>query len=319
MDDILEIMATDLSLPQAVLKSTILSTRRKFRKFSITKASGGERLIHQPSVELKPILYWIQINLLDKLPVHKNSTAFKKGSSIVNNASLHQKSLYSVRVDIDNFFNSIQPIDLINIIKKNQSSLPAWTKDSGIADLVTLSCFISKSHLPIGYLTSPQIANAVMFDIDNALDKIFSNEGKYGTAKISRYADDFIFSTNKKGACKDALEEFKRIFEEYESPRLTINKKKTTYMSRPGGSSRVTGLRINNQGNIIVHACYRDHVRLLLKLYKENRLNEEGGKEKLVGHLAHIQNVDPGLFTKLCLKYSSEINKLRGYSLNENF
>uniref|UniRef100_UPI003340917F retron St85 family RNA-directed DNA polymerase n=1 Tax=Castellaniella defragrans TaxID=75697 RepID=UPI003340917F len=311
MDDILEIMATDLSLSKAALKSTILSTKRKYRKFSIKKASGGKRIIHQPSVELKPILYWIQINILDKLPVHKNSAAFKKGNSILNNASFHQESLYSIRVDIDNFFHSIKPLDLINTIKKNQKLLPVWTKDSGMFDLVTLSCFISKSYLPIGYLTSPQIANAVMFDIDSMLDEEFSNEGKYGIAKISRYADDFIFSTNKKGACKAALEEFKRIFEKSENPRLGINKNKTTYMSRPGGSSKVTGLRINNQGNIIVHACYRDHVRLLLKLYKENRLKEEGGKEKLVGHLAHIQNVDPGLFTKLCLKYSSEINELR--------
>src|SRR5690606_37151844 len=152
--------------------------------------------------------------------------------------------------------NSIRPIDLTNVIKKNQNSFPDWIKNSGIEDLVTLSCFISNSYLPIGYLTSPQIANAVMFDIDNMLDEVFSNEERYGTAKISRYADDFIFSTNKKGACKDALEEFKHIFEVSNSPKLTINKKKTTYMSRPGGSSRVTGLRINNQGTIIVHACY---------------------------------------------------------------
>lgn len=311
MDDILELMAADLSLSKATLKSTIFSTKRKYRKFSIEKASGGQRVIHQPSVELKPILYWIQINILDKLPVHKISTAFKKGSSILNNASLHQESLYSIRVDIDNFFNSIQPQDLISAIRENQANLPEWTKDGYVDELVTLSCFISRSYLPIGYLTSPQIANSVMFKIDSLLDEEFSNEGKYGVAKISRYADDFIFSTDKKGACKDALEKLKSIIEESEHPNLAINKKKTTYMSRPGGSARVTGLRINNQGKIIVHACYRDHVRLLLKLYKENRLNEEGGKEKLVGHLAHIQNVDPGLFTKLCLKYSSEIHELR--------
>ena len=311
MDDILEMAATDLSLSKTTLRSTIFSTKKKYRKFLIKKASGGERLIHQPSVELKPILYWIQVNILDKLPVHKNSMAFKKGSSILNNASLHQESLYSIRVDIDNFFNSIQPQDLINVIRKNQKLLPDWAKDSRIEELLTLSCFISKSYLPIGYLTSPHIANAVMFEIDKILDEEFSDEEKYGIAKISRYADDFIFSTNKKGACKDALEKLKCIFEECENPSLAINKKKTTYMSRPGGSSRVTGLRINNQGKVIVHASYRDHVRLLLKLYKENKLNEYGGKEKLVGHLAHIQNVDPGLFTKLCLKYSSEINELR--------
>lgn len=310
MGKIFELLAEDLSLSEESIRGIVLSGRRRYRKFIIKKNSGGDREIFQPSVELKPILYWLRTNLLEKLPVHNISTAFGIGDSIVKNARIHKESLYSIRIDISNFFQSIRPDDLFFFINKNKDKLPDWAMEKSSLELLSKCCFVSNEFLPIGYLTSPRIANVVMFDIDKMLHEIFMNENKYGNVRISRYADDFIFSTNKRGACKDALSEFARIFSETKTPRLEINNKKTTYMSRAGGSARVTGLRVNNAGAVIVHAKYRDHVRLLLKLFKEERLKEED-RVKLVGHLAHIQNVDPALFTKLSIKYTREISRLR--------
>lgn len=83
-------------------------------------------------------------------------------------------------------------------------------------------------------------------------------------------------------------------------------------MSRMGGSTLITGLRINQQGNVRVHANYRDHVRLLLKHYSAGKLNAEES-QKLIGHLAYLENVDPKLFTRLSFKYFLDISKLRGY------
>jgi len=165
--------------------------------------------------------------------------------------------------------------------------------------------------MPVGYMTSPAIANAVMLGFDQALElAITSDKDRFGDARISRYADDFIFSTNKAGACKEFLSAFLDLIAKTNSPKLTLNKSKTRFMSLRGGSTMVTGLRITQQGRVRVHSRYRDHVRLLLKLYSKNKLQKETLHE-LRGHLSYIEFSDPQLFTKISFRYHREISALR--------
>lgn len=134
---------------------------------------------------------------------------------------------------------------------------------------------------------------------------------RFGHAVVTRYADDFVFSTDSRGACKEFLVELRSLLAATQSPRLSINEAKNRFMSRKGGTTLITGLRVNNDGDVGIHADYRDHVRLLLKLFSTNRLvpNE---RESLRGHLAFIEHADPGLFTRLSFRYYAEIAKLRG-------
>lgn len=311
MDEILKKIASDLLLPLDFVRHTVKHAPTRVKRFTIPKRTGGSREIIQPSIALKPILSWLDSELLASLPVHPIATAFRPGQSILNNAIAHSSSRYSVRVDISAFFPSIRQGDLRQVLLSCRNSLPRWASEPDGLALVSNVCFDRNGMLPIGYSTSPAIANAVMFQIDTRLAEIVSKVADFGNAVLTRYADDFVFSTNTVGACNRFVTEICEVFAAIPSPKFCINAAKTRFMSRAGGSTLVTGLRVNNLGNVVVHADYRDHVRLLLKLYKTGSLRVDE-VPKLVGHLAYIQHVDPALFTKLSFKFYQEIERIRG-------
>lgn len=311
MSDLIQMIADDLLLPAQELRHTIAFSALRNRRFMIRKRSGGYRPIVQPAVKLKPILCWLDAALLSKLPVHKIATAFRPGKSILENTEAHSASKYSVRVDISNFFPSIRCNDLAQTIQDTKSMLPQWACATKTLALISKVCFDRDGRLPIGYSTSPSIANAVMYKIDCQLVELISKEAEFGSAVITRYADDFVFSTNRVGACNAFVDALTQTLAANRLPELTINHPKTRFMSKAGGSMLITGLRVNNQSNVVVHANYRDHVRLLLKLYKAGQLRSED-VPKLVGHIAYVQHVDPALFTKLSFKFHQEISCLRG-------
>lgn len=311
MSDILEKIAADLLLPIDFVRNTVKYAPTRVKRFTIPKRSGGIREIFQPSVNLKPILSWLNAELLTLLPVHPMATAFRLGQSILNNATVHSTSLYSVRIDISAFFPSISHTDLRQVLISCGGLLPTWASHPDGLALVSKVCFDRNGRLPIGYSTSPAIANAVMFQIDTRLAEVISKVSDYGSAVVTRYADDFVFSTDKPGACKKFVIAMSEVLDATHSPKLCVNSAKTRFMSRAGGSTLVTGLRVNNLGNVVVHADYRDHVRLLLKLYRDGVLQSDQVPQ-LVGHLAYVQHVDPALFTKLSFKFYCEIERVRG-------
>ncbi|WP_087750428.1 retron St85 family RNA-directed DNA polymerase [Paraburkholderia caledonica] len=311
---ILERISHDLLVPQSLLEDALRRAHVRFRKIKIPKRSGGERVLLQPAAELKLILSWADSYVLRKAPVSNVATAFEPGTSIVRNAQIHSKSDYSVRVDLSNFFPSIRSHDLLRALSKARQHFPEWVFERDFEDMLRKACFDRADSLPVGYMTSPRIANIVMLDVDTTLQTtISSNPERFGRAYITRYADDFVFSTNRKGACNEFVEELRTLLASRPSPKLAINEAKTRFMSRKGGTTLITGLRVNNDGDVGVHANYRDHIRLLLKLFATGRL-EQAENESLRGHLAFIEHADPSLFTRLSYRYHAEIAKLRGHA-----
>lgn len=309
MHEIIEKISLDVNIPEEDIYDAITKSHYNYKIIKIKKKCGGYREAIQPSTKLKIVQQWILFNVLNKLPVSDISTAFRTGDSTLKNATLHAKSIFSIRIDIKDFFNSIKIDDLINIIKR--SHLDELYKGDSFRKLIAKSCFDARGRLPIGYLTSPSISNAVMFDIDNKLSNISKNKTDYGTAVITRYADDFVFSTDKIGACKKFYDCLINTIEKEDSPKLYINEKKTRIMSRRGGSMIITGLLVNNDGMVRATKKYRDQFRLLIKLYNQGRL-KESEINSLKGHISFIQNVDPRLFTKIAFKYHDDLDKLIG-------
>jgi RNA-directed DNA polymerase len=308
MREIIKKISLDLNVPEEDIGNAIKRSYHNYKIIRIKKKSGGYREAIQPSIRLKIIQQWILFNVLQNIPVSDISTAFGKGDSILNNATMHARSTFSIRIDIKNFFNSIKADDLINIIKKS-CRIDDLYKSDGFNELLVRSCFDANERLPVGYLTSPYISNAVMFDIDNKLANIVRNEKVYGKAVITRYADDFVFSTDKIGACKKFYDHLNSVLEKENSPKLCINETKTRIMSKRGGAMIITGLLINNDGLVRATKKYRDQFRLLIKLYNQGRL-KENEIESLKGHISFIQNIDPILFTKIAFKYHDDIDRI---------
>lgn len=303
-------LARELQLPHDAVAAAIRTSHARIRRVVFEKRNGEQRIAYQPSATVKPILIWLRLRILSTLPTSSIATAFKTGASILLNATAHRNARYSVRVDIKNFFPSITAEDVANLLKQSTGRFaPDWDP-ADIAALVDQVCFDRLHRLPIGFPTSPDLANAVMYSLDTALLSEISDNSRYGLAVLTRYADDFVFSTDQRGACAKFVDHFRTALNKCKSPCLKINEAKTRYMSRAGGSTLITGLRINNQEAVRVHADYRDHVRLLLHLLKGGRLRTDD-RAKLTGHLAFIQHVDPQLFTRLSFKYADQIAELR--------
>lgn len=311
MFDILDQISLDLKVPRKWLEDAVEVAQVSYRVVRIKKQSGGTRTLVNPAVETKMIQRWFLARLLNSLTISPIATAFEPEASIIKNAEPHRFSKYSVRIDISNFFPSIRFTDLLQSMKRAQATLPTWALNSDVCATLRQTCFDKSDRLPVGYPSSPRIANIVMVDLDEKLSfLIASSPEKFGDAVLTRYADDYLFSTSKKGACIKFLREMTKLLDQTESPRLKINSKKTRFMSRESGSTLITGLRIKPSGEVGIHAKYRDHLRLLLKHYQSETLKSEE-ISKLRGHLSFVQHADPQLFTKLSFKYYEEIAKIR--------
>jgi RNA-directed DNA polymerase len=309
--EFLQLISSETQMPLETLQASIATSHARIRRVEFRKRNGEMRFAYQAATTIKPVLMWLRIRVLSELQVSPIAVAFRKGCSILKNAQAHKDSKYSVRVDIKDFFPSITSGDVLKIIRSSGHLGSAeWTVED-VCELIDRVCFDRLGRLPIGFATSPDLANVVMYGIDSALLEIISDTKRYGSVVLTRYADDFVFSTDKRGACAIFVEDFRKVLSRHRSPTLRINEEKTRFMSRAGGSTLVTGLRVNNQGAVRVLADYRDHVRLLLHHFKAGRIKAEERSE-LAGHLAFIEHVDPGLFTKLSFRYSDQIAELRG-------
>jgi RNA-directed DNA polymerase len=310
MPEIFDRIAAELGVSTDWLEVAVERASVNYRRIRIRKRSGGSRMLLQPSVQTKMLQYWILGRVLHRLPVSRIATAFEAGTSIVKNAEAHRNSRYSVRVDLSDFFPSITLRDLESVMRRSRKDLPEWAHDGQLLKVIGKVCFDSNGKLPIGYPSSPRIANIVMHEFDEALVGLVKTPAVFGNAIVTRYADDFVFSTDKPGACKSFIAGIRELLAKTASPHLKLNEKKTRLMSQKGGSTLITGLRIKQDGEMGVHPHYRSYVRLLLKLYSSGRLQLQD-HQKLRGHLAFIQHADPSLFTKWSYSYYSEIAALR--------
>jgi RNA-directed DNA polymerase len=309
--NIKEHISYDLNIPINLIDEALLSARTQVKRFHIPKKNGDKRFILQPSKKLKTLQYWLIHNIFKKLPVHPAAMAYREGISILDNAKRHSQGKYFVKIDLKDFFPSVRFSDLLPIVKKwHVAENPGWALDIEAINLIRLCCFYTGDRLPVGYPSSPAICNFVMYEFDVALSNLISDVPKFGEVVYTRYADDLVFSTSKKGVSKLLIETVSTLIANTTSPLLTINGSKTRIGSSTGGSALVTGLKVCDEGHITIHKKKKDQIRLLLSLYRKNMLKKEEFNS-LIGHLSFIHHVDPSFYSKLSLKYFIEIDQLK--------
>lgn len=313
--NIKETLSKDLDIPSTFIDEALLVARSQVRKFNIKKRNGSTREIFQPSKKLKTLQYWLIFNLFEELAIHNSALAYLKDVSILHNAKRHSDNRFFLKMDLNNFFPSIKFTDLIPLIELwHEKTSPLWTLDSDAKDLIRLSCFFKEDKLPIGYPSSPIISNVVMYKFDEGITKLISDKIKFGEWVYTRYADDLVFSTDKKGACIELLNQVTTFIENNVSPKISVNKSKTKLGTSTGGSASVTGLKICSDGHITIHRKQKDHIRLLLSLYSKGMLKKEE-HNSLLGHLSYCHYVAPAFYSSLQKKYFKEISELRSNNI----
>jgi len=292
-----------LSVDTDTLSNFIASAPHRYKVYQIPKRNNkGFRTIAQPTKGLKNLQKIACSTYLESLPVHSACKAYIKNTSIKDNATLHIKKKYLLKMDFKDFFPSILPSDLqYHLIR--YSKLKFTDEDLDI--LSKLFFYFSNEdkqlRLSIGAPTSPFISNTVMYDFDSSISKLcLDNEISY-----SRYADDIAFSTNRKDILFDFLNTIESTLKACQYPKININPSKTIFLSRKG-NMHLTGLVLTNEGNISIGRKKKRYIKSLVFQYKNGEL-EADASSYLSGYLSFCLSVEPLFIARLKEKFGHDV------------
>ena len=280
----------------------------------VPKRSGGHRLLEVPKSALRSIQRRILHELLEYVPAHEAAHGFRARRSCVTNAEPHVGQQIVMRLDLQDFFVSIQggrvtamfrtlgypeqaarvlaglctnrvPADVVEVrdLGKYDFELPQL-------DWLTRKRYRSP-HLPQGAPSSPALANLCAFRLDLRLQALAES----GAAQYTRYADDLTFSGGKELA-RGAERFLNRVGAVALEEGFSVNFRKTRVMRR-GVRQQVTGIVVNEKPNV----RREEYDRLKATLHNCARLGPTGqNREKrtdfrahLAGRIAHLSMLNP--------------------------
>ncbi len=275
----------------------------KYKVYTIPKRSSGQRVIAHPARKLKIIQRALISILVPFLNVHTQAMAYKKGIGIKNNAGMHKGNDYLLKLDFNDFFNSITPDMFLNLISQNNITLSPAEKN-----LIIKSFFWNKTKrndgklvLSVGAPSSPFLSNIIMYDFDC----YFSDFCKRNNIVYSRYADDLTFSTSKKNILSAMPNLVKKQLSILYKNKITINEFKTIFSSK-AHNRHVTGVTINNNGEL---SLGRERKRLISSMIHKFMLKILSAEQshKLQGLVSFANDIEPAFKLRMEKKYSKEV------------
>lgn len=255
-----------------------------YENFTIPKKNGGVREINASKGLLKVIQRQISNVLYSKNDSNTNiSHAFKRGKTIISNARVHKNKKYIIKIDLKNFFNTINFGRVKGYFEKNKNFQFGYYAAVALAQL---TCF--KGHLPQGAPSSPIISDLIFQIIDFRILKI----AKKYKLDYTRYADDLIFSTNDKKIV-DNFNSFCISIENcINKSGFSLNEKKTRLIYKTS-KQLITGLVVNKKVN--VDNIYYKKIRAMThRLYTKGSFfidNNEGTLNQLDGMMSFVNYV----------------------------
>lgn len=291
MEKIETIAALELGLPLKFVQSLAATASYQYKSYTIPKRTGGSRLIHHPSKQLKALQRWLIGSIVANWPVHEAAQAYRKGSSTWKNASRHAAQRYLLRIDFKDFFPSFSANDIDGYLRVQE---PLWSDDDR-SFFTNAVC--RHGQLTIGAPTSPGITNAICYTLDQAIATHCKPRGVFYT----RYADDLFFSTNNAGILKELPAEVARICGILPQPtHLELNASKTRHSSKKR-RRRVTGISLGTDGKPHVPRELKRKIRTLL--FKGPA--DEEARARLAGLIGYVMGLEPEFINKLVIKYGA--------------
>ena len=154
-----------------------------YKVYKIKKRNGKLRTIHEPNKLLKHIQKQILNNILNNKEMSIYAKAYHPGISLKENAIPHTNKDLILKLDIKDFFENINFIDVYN------ACFPIEYFPKSVGMILTYLCTY-QDHLIQGAPTSAYISNLVMKDFDNVIGE-WSNSNNIS---YTRYSDDMTFS-----------------------------------------------------------------------------------------------------------------------------
>lgn len=246
-----------------------------------TGKAKKKRVLTVPNGFLKLVQRRILDRCLCKLPVSEYATAYRKGTSVRDNALLHTGKEFIIKLDISGFFDSIND-DAVYMVMKQFRLSPRATS------LMTHLC-VHRGVLPQGAPTSPYIANLVMKHFDEYIGEWCAERN----ITYSRYCDDMTFSGSRDDLLGSRL--VGNVRRKLYAMGFELNREKTVFAA---GSQRqtVTGLVVNEKADLPreTRRELRQEVYYCLKYGVREHLSRRGSDDAplryingLMGRLAY--------------------------------
>ncbi|MBO6657824.1 MAG: retron St85 family RNA-directed DNA polymerase [Pseudomonadales bacterium] len=267
-----------LGIESSMLRSLVFNGSAFYRSFSIPKRSGGERTITAPYPELANAQAWIKQEILDNLKATPSATAYVQGKSILENANEHVGKKMLLKLDVEDFFGSID-------VKKITAIFESCGYTNKVSYLLASICTLDGS-LPQGAPTSPQLSNLASIPLDNRIHAL----AKKLELTYTRYADDIALSgefihSNVISYVEDILK----------SEGLKLNSNKTQ-LKQPGKRKILTGISVSSEKPMIPRAYKRQlRAEVFNALHKaQHELPFDPlNIERLIGKLNFVLHVEP--------------------------
>lgn len=247
----------------------------------ISKKSGGRRKLLVPDALLRTIQRNLLHHVLEEFQISEFACAYKKGTSIVDNARPHVGAKLVLKLDIQDFF------DQITWILVYQNAFPGTHFPPAIRKMLTEFCCV-RDRLPQGAPTSPTVSNLVMRPFDVHMGE-WCREREI---RYTRYCDDLTFSGVF--APEEVIRKVRGFLQVY---GFELNRKKTRVLGRWNAQS-VTGIVVNEKAQ--VSRAYRRKLRQEVYLFdrygiktEEGPKNDEKERMRLLGKMRYVLSVNP--------------------------
>lgn len=247
----------------------------------ISKKSGGRRKLLVPDALLRTIQRNLLHHVLEEFQISEFACAYKKGTSIVDNARPHVGAKLVLKLDIQDFF------DQITWILVYQNAFPETHFPPAIRKMLTEFCCV-RDRLPQGAPTSPTVSNLVMRPFDVHMGE-WCREREI---RYTRYCDDLTFSGVF--APEEVIRKVRGFLQVY---GFELNRKKTRVLGR-GNAQSVTGIVVNEKAQ--VSRAYRRKLRQEVYLFdrygiktEEGPKNDEKERRRLLGKMRYVLSVNP--------------------------
>lgn len=267
--------------PPHVLGTIRRQPERFYSEFRISKHSGGSRIISVPTPVLRGVQDWIYQHIGIAFEPHMACHGFVRGRSIVSNAAPHTGATVILKLDLTDFFGSVERRRIFSLFRRVGFSR---TVSRLLTTMTTLN-----GALPQGAPTSPVLANMAAFRLDVRLAGLCRRHG----IAYTRYADDLTFSGDAvtQARLKRGIERIIR------NEGFRPNERKAHYLHREQRQA-VTGIVVNDGLNWPRdrRRALRQEVYYLKRFGVDAHLERRGFgasryKEHIYGHLYALNAV----------------------------
>lgn len=265
-----EALAVMIGINPGIVWSFANRPHKHYRVFEIPKGKGV-RTIAAPRVGLKVIQTWIGYHLSRAVKLPPHVFGFVPGISHIDAAFEHREADWAYSIDISNYFGTT-PASVV------ASSLESLGYPSSAAQLIARLSSLG-GYLTQGSPMSPVLSNLAFLKVDANL---FALASRFD-ARLTRYADDIVFSGN--GILPSGLADSVKLIFANGPWSLSPEKERIEPVK---GRIKVHGLVVNGH-KVRLTKGYRNKIRAYRHILKSKA--EVCNSSALEGHVRYANHV----------------------------